>query len=131
MGGAYVGKNVRVVGPIFFTTNLHIEANTFIGRGFSAYGNGEVYIGENCDLAPDIAILTGSHNIGTSSHRAGPGISYTIKIESGCWVGARSTLTGNTTIGQGAVIACGSVVIRDVRENTLVAGVPAKEKKAL
>lgn len=129
--GFNIGNNVRVVGPLFCAAELQVGDNTFIGRDFSGFGNGSIVIGPNCDIAPEVALLTGSHDIGDSSHRAGKGISYKIIIEHGCWIGARTTIVGDTTVGAGSVVACCSVVIHDIEENSLVAGNPATLKRQL
>ena len=52
-------------------------------------------------------------------------MSEPIAVERGSWIGARSTILAGVTIGEGAVVAAGSVVTRSVAANSLVAGVPA------
>lgn len=129
--GCQLGKGVRVVAPIYFTTNIIIGENTWIGRGLNVQGNGIVTIGKNCDFGPDVSITTGSHQVGTSERRAGTGVNYSITIGNGCWIGNRVTIINNTTIGDGCIVAACSCVISDVEANTLIAGVPAKLKKRL
>ena len=129
--GCDLGKGVKVVAPIHLTVGISVGEGTWIGGGFSVQGNGSVRIGKNCDFGPDVAITTGSHNLGTSERRAGEGINYSISIGNGCWIGNRVTIINKTTIGDGCVVAACSCVISDVEANTLVAGVPAKLKKHL
>jgi maltose O-acetyltransferase len=52
-------------------------------------------------------------------------------VGNGCWVGAKSVILGGVTIGDGAIIAAGAVVTRDVPAHTLVAGVPAVVKRQM
>jgi maltose O-acetyltransferase len=54
-----------------------------------------------------------------------------VVIESGCFVGANATLLPGVRIGRGSCVAAGSVVIRDVTPETLVAGVPARPLRRL
>jgi maltose O-acetyltransferase len=54
-----------------------------------------------------------------------------VTIADGCWIGARALILGGVTIGPGSVIAAGSVVVSDVPENVLAAGVPARARRAL
>ncbi len=131
LAGATVGRNVRVVGPIYFTANLTISDDTFIGRRFEVHGNGSLSIGSKCDLAPEVSILTGSHEIDGHLHRAGKGKSFSISIGDGCWIGARVTIMGDTTVGNGAIIGACSLVNKNVAADTLAAGVPAKTIKEL
>ncbi|PZU14859.1 MAG: transferase [Chryseobacterium sp.] len=131
--GISVGENSKVVGPIEMGTvaTLAIGSNTWIGSGLKIYGNGNVIIGDNCDLAPDIAFVTGSHEIGDEKRRAGEGISFNIEIDNGCWIGARVTIAGNIKINTGSIVGTSALVNKDVFENTIVAGVPAKIIKKL
>jgi acetyltransferase-like isoleucine patch superfamily enzyme len=90
---------------------------------------GQVTIGDNCDIAPDVTFLTGGHQMGDHSRRAGKGESYHITVGSGVWIGGRATLLLNTSIGDGSMIAACACVSKDVPADTLVAGVPAKVMK--
>ena len=128
---ARIGKGVKVFGPISFSCNLSIGNNSWIGKNFTIHGNGTVQIGENCDIAPDVAVLTGSHEIGTSYRRAGTGKRLTVQIGNGCWIGARSTILGNVKINDGCIVGCCSFVNKELESNTLNVGVPAKTIKHL
>ena len=124
--GYELGEGTRVVGPIFCTGKLIVGKNCFLGRDLTINGNGTVIIGDNCDIAPSVMFLTGGHEIGSFEHRAGKGEKYTVRVESGTWIGARSTLGKNITVGQGCVVGTCSCVLKNVEEHCLVGGVPAK-----
>ena len=89
-------------------------------------GNGELEIGDNCDIAPEVTFLTGGHKIGDAERRAGEGVSYKIKIGNGVWIGGRSTVLNNTEVGNSCMIAACSCVNKNVEDNSLVGGVPAR-----
>lgn len=129
--GFEIGENTRIVGPVDIDGMLKVENNVFIGKRFSVHGNGNVVIGDNCDIAPEVTFLTGTHDIGDSTRRAGKGACLQTRVGRGTWIGARSTILPGITIGKGCVIAAGSVVTQDVPDNVLVAGVPAKIKRKL
>lgn len=133
IAGIEVGLNSRIVGPLYIGTvaNLKIGKNCWIGSGLKLYGNGNVVIGNNCDVAPDLMFLTGSHEIGDSKRRAGSGVEYNIFIKDGCWIGARVTITGNTTISSGSIIGTCSLVNKDIVANVVAAGYPVKILKTL
>lgn len=129
--GITVGKNTKIVGPLDFNTVIKISIgnNCWIGKNLSLDGNGEVIIGNNVDIAPHVVINTGGHKIGDTNRRAGEGVSTKIVIEDGCWVGTRVTIIRDTRIGKGCMVAAGALVKGDMNENSLIAGIPAIEKK--
>ncbi|MBR0081779.1 MAG: transferase [Clostridia bacterium] len=124
--GNPVGKGTTIVGPITVLGTVSIGENCWINRGFTVHGNGHVSIGDNCDIAPNVTFLTGGHAIGDHARRAGAGETYRIQVGNGCWIGAGSTVLGNTTVEDGSVIAACACVNRDVPKDTLAGGVPAK-----
>lgn len=110
---------------------ISIGDNTFCGNGVLVCG-GNVTIGKNCDLAPRCLIHAGSHEIGTSEHRAGKTYAGKIEVGDGTWIGTGATILSGAKIGEGCMIAAGSVVIAgEYPDNVLLAGVPAKVKKLL
>lgn len=126
MAGHEIGEGTKVVGPIFCTGKMIIGEDCWIGRNLSVEGNGVVRIGDRCDIAPNVAFLTGGHEIGDSNRRAGKGESYSIEVGNGTWIGARATLLGNAHVGDGCVLAACSCVASDIPGNVLAGGVPAK-----
>ena len=124
--GYEIGEGTKVVGPVHCTGSLKIGPDCWIGTNLTVHGNGEVEIGANCDLAPDVTFLTGGHAIGTGERRAGTGETYRIRVGKGCWIGARATLGRSVTLGDGCVIGACACVVSDVPANVLAGGVPAK-----
>ena len=129
--GYDIGEGTKVVGPIYNTGMLKVGRNCWIGKNLTVNGNGTVIIGDNCDVAPEVTFQTGGHKIGTAERRAGQGEKYTIEVESGCWIGGRSTIVRSICIGSGSVVAACACVTADVESNTLVGGVPAKRIRKL
>lgn len=124
--GHSIGTGTKVVGPIECYTRLAIGKDCWIGKNLKVNGNGTIQIGDRCDIAPEVTFQTGGHEIGTSLRRAGNGKTYHQRVGDGVWIGGRSTIIGNTTIGNGSVVAGCACVVKDVPENTLVGCVPAK-----
>ena len=134
LAGITIGKGSKVVGPIYIggAAKLNIGNNTWIGKNFELLGNGSVCIGDGCDIAPHVIFATGSHDIAADpNRRAGKGITYNILVENGCWIGVRATIMGNTVIEAGSVVGAASLVNKDVEQNTVSFGVPAKPYKKL
>lgn len=131
MIGCPVGKGTTIVSPIMVFGTIDVGENCWINRGFVVHGNGNVSIGNNCDFGPNVSVLTGGHQIGDSRRRAGLGETYDIVIGDGVWVGANSTILGNTIIEAGCVIAACSCVTQNVPRDCLYGGVPAKLIRSL
>ncbi len=112
---------------------LQIGKGTWLSPAcvFHTHKKAGIYIGERCDIGPGVEFVTGGHIIGTVRRRAGEGTAKLIEIGDGCWIGARSIILGGVRIGEGSVVAAGSVVTCDVPSNVLVAGVPARIKRNL
>lgn len=124
--GVSVGEGTKVVGPIECTGTLRIGCECWVGKNLKVNGNGFVAIGDRCDIAPEVTFQTGGHEIGGAQRRAGKGIIATQQVGNGVWIGGRSTVVGNVTIGDSSVVAGCACVVKDVEPNTLVGGVPAK-----
>ena len=124
--GFKIGEGTKVVGPIICTGTLSIGKNCWIGKNFHVNGNGHVKVGDNCDIAPDVILSTGGHKIGDAERRAGEGEIFNITIESGTWIGTRVTVINNTTVGKSCVVAACACITKDVPDNLLVGGIPAK-----
>ncbi|WP_224081023.1 acyltransferase [Cupriavidus laharis] len=134
--GAELGTNVSITSSVRFhlTGRLVIGKDTWIGHQVLIVGgNADVIIGERVDIAPRVSLVTGSHEMFTTEGKAaGQGYSAPIRIESGAWLGASSTVIAGTgiTIGECAMVAAGSLVNRDIPPRSVVGGVPAKLLRA-
>ena len=132
------GRNVNVKKGASFGSgkSIQIGNNSDIGincKIFGIDGGGELVIGDNVMMAPEVIILTLSHDISTSS---APLITSKRKvtrviIEDGAWIGIRCIIMPGVRIGKNAVIGAGAVITKDIPPNTLAGGVPAKVIKFL
>jgi maltose O-acetyltransferase len=126
--GFQIANNVRVVSSVKMKLKyLSIGENSFIGHEtLITGGDALVQIGKNVDIGPRCLIVTGTHEIGESYHRAGKGKSLPIVIRNGTWVGASTTILGNCCIGKGCVIAAGSLIRDNFGDDLLIGGVPGR-----
>lgn len=135
LSGIAIKNNVKFCGRswIYGRGKLTIEKETWISPGATFYTHidSEIYIGNNCDIGPEVKFITGSHEIGSEIRRAGKGTTKSIFIGNGCWIGAGVTILGGVKVGSGSIIAAGALVNKDVNQSVLVAGVPAVLKKKL
>jgi maltose O-acetyltransferase len=131
--GAKVGKRCFVRGGLQIqeSFNCTLGDDVFINSGCCMDNSAPIIIGSRVQFGFQVTLITGDHNIGSSHSRAGSYCGGSIIIGEGAWIGARAIILPNVTIGNGAVVAAGAVVTRDVPPNTLVAGVPAKPLRVL
>lgn len=120
-------------GQIYGRGQLYIGTGTWLSPAtvFYTHVQAPIQIGQNCDIGPGVEFIPGGHEIGDFDRRAGNGTAREIIVGDGCWIGAKSVILGGVHIGSGSVVAAGTVVTRDVPDNVLVAGVPARIKRKL
>jgi acetyltransferase-like isoleucine patch superfamily enzyme len=123
------GKNVRIsnlcklIGPVKIGDNVSMSNNVEIRH--------HTVIGNNVGIGPNTLFITDTHELGNEKKRVGKHLTKKIIIEDGCWIGANVIILGGVTIGAGSVIAAGSIVSSNVKPNSFVAGVRAKEIRTL
>lgn len=121
-----VCSNVKMYaeeGKMSFGKNFFANHNCF----FTADG-GSLTIGDNCLIGPDVFISSRTHNFQIKDQPINTQ-GYTGKsttIGNDVWIGVKAIILPGITIGDGAVIAGGAVVTKDVEPYKIVAGVPAK-----
>jgi len=104
-----------------------IGDGTWIGAFTVIDGSGGLRIGRGCDISSGAQIYTHSSVRRCVSGRAHPEVDRApVRIGDHVFIGANATVMMGVTIGDGAVVAAGAVVTRDVPERTVVAGVPAR-----
>jgi acetyltransferase-like isoleucine patch superfamily enzyme len=102
---------------------VRIGDHSVICRGCYLDGRGGLTIGDNVSVSPHVWILTDGHDMHDAmfAEVLGP-----VTIEDYVWIGSRATVLPGVTVGEGAVVAAGSVVSKDVAPYSVVAGVPAR-----
>lgn len=126
---------VRMEPAVVFHAGAEIRAseNLTIGRG-SIIGdralldarNGLV-IGENVNFSSDVHIYTEQHDHRDPYFRCNSDADFRVRIGDRAWIGPRTLILHGVTVGEGAVVAAGSVVTKDVPPFAIVAGVPARK----
>lgn len=110
---------------------LTVRARTFVNRECFFDLSSSVTIGKECAIGYRVTFVTSGHMVGTTDRRAGQNIAEGIDVHDGAWIGAAAMIMPGVTIGKGAVIAAGSVVVSDCASNHLYMGVPARSVRKL
>lgn len=123
-----IGKACNILPPFKCDYGFHIEVgeNFFANYNFIVLDGNYVRIGDNVWIAPNVGIYAAGHPLDVEERVAGYEYAFPVTIGDNVWIGGGVTIIGGVTIGKNAVVAAGSVVIRDVPPNTLVAGNPAR-----
>ena len=120
---------------VLYGRNITIGNNVIIGKQSLFMCTGApIKIGDNVMTGPRVTMITGDHRIdyvgeymvNVKGSMKLPENDMPIILEGDNWIGANSTILKGVTIGEGAVVAAGSVVTKDVPPYSVVGGVPAK-----
>jgi acetyltransferase-like isoleucine patch superfamily enzyme len=108
---------------VFSGAELNIGSDTFI-NGARIAAKSKITIGNNVHIAPEVVIMDSDFH--DTADLDSVGKSSSITIGNRVWIATRVIILKGVEIGEGAVIAAGSVVTKNVSANTLAGGVPAK-----
>lgn len=128
-----VGERFTIHSPFRcdFGFNIHIGEN-FVGNfNLTILDEAEVIIGDNVMIGPNCSLITITHDLNPAERAKGLMRAKPIRIGNNVWIAANVTVLPGVAIGDNAVVGAGSVVTKDVPENVVVAGNPAKIIKEL
>jgi acetyltransferase-like isoleucine patch superfamily enzyme len=111
--------NSEIIDP----RRLWLEEGAIVGKHCLLDARGTLRIGRNANVSGGVRLLTGSHEVNSSSF----GACYKpVTVGERAWIATGSIVLPGVTIGEGAVVGAGAVVTRDVAPYTIVAGAPAR-----
>ena len=114
--------------PFYCDYGKHIE----VGKNFFANYNctildvATVKIGDNCQMAPNVAIYTAGHPVHPVSRNSAYEYGIPVEIGNNCWIGGNTVILPGVHIGDNCVIGAGSVVTKDIPDWSIAAGNPCK-----
>lgn len=132
--GARIGKNtvierIRLINLYRMgICGITIGDNCFLGDGVTLDSAERIILENDVTLSFDVMVLTHT-NVGYKNHPVQdhiPSVAKPAMFKKGCFVGVRAVVLPGLTVGEGAAVAAGAVVTKDVPAKTLVGGVPAK-----
>lgn len=127
------GKNLAVGRNVVFhnPSNIRLGQDIHISYGCIIMATEVICVGSEVMFGPYCVLVSGNHIRHNGSFRFGTNELLPITIEYGAWLGASVVVTAGVTIGNGALVAAGSVVTRDIPDNVMAGGVPAKILKKI
>lgn len=123
-----VGKNVWIE-PDFkceFGKNISIGNDVYINFGCIILDCGEVTIGDNTLLGPNVGIYLANHAFDAQERINGGCFGKSVHIGSKVWIGGDVKILAGVTIGNNSIIGTGSVVTKDIPENVIAVGNPCR-----
>ena len=124
------GKSDRAfVNPPFYCdygTNIQVGKNFFANYNCMIIDVARVRIGDNCQMAPNVAIYTAGHPIHPVSRNSLYEYGKEVTIGDNVWIGGNTVICPGVHIGDNVVIGAGSVVTKDIPDWTVAAGNPCR-----
>lgn len=106
--------------------NIYVGDNFYANFDVVILDVAEVRIGDNCMIAPQVAIYTATHPIDPELRNSGRELGKPVTIGNNCWIGGHATINPGVTLGNNVVVASGAVVTKSFPDNVVIGGNPAK-----
>lgn len=128
-----VGSDPTVL-PVFNCDsglNIHVGDEFLTNYNVTILDIAPVRIGDHVMIGPNTLITTVNHPLSPMGRRKHLGQAKPVTIGNDVWIGGNATILPGVTIGNNVVVAAGAVVTKDVPDNCVVGGVPAKVIKEI
>ncbi|MGW4349341.1 sugar O-acetyltransferase [Streptomyces sp. NPDC004690] len=128
-----LGEEAHVRPPLYvdYGSNITIGARTFVNYNLTALDVAAIVIGEDCQIGPNVQLLTPTHPLDPEPRRDKLEAARPITLGNNVWLGGGVIVLPGVTIGDNAVIGAGAVVTRDVPADVVAVGNPARPVRGL
>ena len=126
---AEIGENRYMETPFYANwggKNVHIGDHFYSNYNLMLVDDGEITIGDNVMIAPNVILCSATHPISPNLREKGMEYNMPVKIGNRVWIGANVVVMPGVTIGDNSVIGAGSVVTKDIPTNVVAFGNPCK-----
>lgn len=122
------GEIVNILPPFHcdYGSNIEIGENFFANYNFVVLDVAKVIIGDNAQIAPNVAIYTAGHPLHPEMRNTGYEYGISVTIGNNVWIGGNTVILPGVTIGDNVVIGAGSVVGKDIPDNMIAVGNPLR-----
>lgn len=123
-----LGTDAHLKPPLFvdYGENIEIGARTFVNYNLTALDVAAIRIGADCQIGPNVQLLTPTHPIEPGPRRDKLEAAKPITIGDNVWLGGGAIVCPGVTIGENSVIGAGAVVTKDIPANVVAVGNPAR-----
>ncbi|NED34725.1 sugar O-acetyltransferase [Streptomyces sp. SID8499] len=128
-----LGEEAHVRPPLYvdYGSNITIGARTFVNYNLTALDVAAIVIGEDCQIGPNVQLLTPTHPLDPEPRRDKLEAARPITLGNNVWLGGGVIVLPGVTIGDNAVIGAGAVVTKDVPADVVAVGNPARPVRGL
>lgn len=128
-----MGEDVEVRPPLYvdYGSNITIGARTFVNYNLTALDVAAITIGEDCQIGPNVQLLTPTHPLEPQPRRDKLEAALPITLGDNVWLGGGVIVCPGVTIGDNSVVGAGSVVTKDIPANVVAVGSPARPVRDL
>jgi maltose O-acetyltransferase len=130
--GAF-GDGAEIRAPFFcdYGYNVHLGARTFVNFGLVALDVAPIRIGDDVQMGPGVQLLTATHPVEPGLRLARVEGARPITIGDNVWLGGGVIVCPGVSIGRNSVVGAGAVVVKDLAENVVAVGNPARVVRSL
>jgi maltose O-acetyltransferase len=130
--GAF-GQDAEIRPPLYcdYGSQIHVGARTFINFGLVALDVATITIGEDVQIGPNVQLLTPTHPLEAELRRAKWEAAKPITISDNVWLGGGVIVLAGVAIGENTVVGAGAVVTKDLPNNAVAVGNPARVVRRL
>ena len=123
-----LGDEAEVRPPLYvdYGSNISIGARTFVNYNLTALDVAAITIGEDCQIGPNVQLLTPTHPLEPGPRRDKLEAARPIVVGDNVWLGGGAIVLPGVTVGDNAVIGAGAVVTKDLPANVVAVGNPAR-----
>lgn len=126
LGAIGVDTYIKPPLSVDYGENIFIGARTFINSGLTALDVGTITIGDDCQIGPNVQLLTPTHPISPQPRKDKLEAAQPITLHNNVWLGGGVIVCPGVTIGENTVVGAGAVVTRDLPANVVAVGNPAR-----